>query len=251
MDSKEALSISREVAKRVKKAVNSIEISKRNLNVGMGKDGTPTKLVDRVAEEAAFEVLKRERVTIVSEEAGVVGEGDVVVALDPLDGTFNATRGIPIYSVSLCFSDSFKLKDTFFGYVYNLATSTEYYADVSAYKNGSNIRVSDNDSLYCNAIVYYPKGLHPFKRIRVFGSAALEVCFVADGSFDCFIDVRGHLRVYDISAGVYIAERAGAVVSDDRGMSIKDKKIDMEERFKIVVANKNLHKKLIDTVVKR
>ena len=248
MDPKDALALSREIAKRVKKAVDTIELHRRNLNVGMGKDGTPTKLIDKVAEDTAFEILRREKVTVVSEEAGVVGEGDVVVALDPLDGTFNATRGIPIYSISLCFSNSFKLKDTFFGYVYNLATSTEYYADYEAYRNGERIEVSDTQDLYCNAIVYYPKARYPFKRMRVFGSAALELCFVADGSFDCFIDVRGLLRVYDIAAGVYIAEKAGAVVTDDRGASIENRRFEMGERFKIVVANKELHRKLLELV---
>ncbi len=180
-----------------------------------------------------------------------MGEGDVFVALDPLDGTFNATRGIPVYSVSLCFSDSDRLKDAFFGYVYNLATGDEYYADSSgAYRNGEKIKVSETNSLYCNAIIYYPDKKYPFKRMRIFGSAATELCFFADGSFDCFLDIRPEkmLRIYDAAAGVFIAEKAGGEVTELDGKSLRDKKFDMQERLNIVAANEKLHPKLLELI---
>jgi myo-inositol-1(or 4)-monophosphatase len=254
MDSKDALEISRKVAKYVLKAVQSLRPEDRGMNVGMGKDGTPTKMVDRVAEDAALQVLRKEKLTIVTEESGIVGEGDVHVALDPLDGTFNAAVDIPIYSVSLCFSDSQKFGDSFFAYVFNLAKQDEYYADEKALKNGREIRVSPSNSLYCNAIVYYPHLYFPFKRMRVLGSASLELCFVADASFDCFIDIRkgedgrGILRIYDVAAGAYIAEKAGATVTDDRGNSLKYRRFEMEERLRVVAANSKLHHKLMELI---
>ncbi|WP_456329569.1 bifunctional fructose-1,6-bisphosphatase/inositol-1-monophosphatase [Archaeoglobus sp.] len=251
MDERDALRISREIAKNVRKAVSAMPLKERVKEVGMGKDGTPTKAADKVAEEAALEILKKESVTVVTEESGVVGEGDVFVALDPLDGTFNATRGVPVYSVSLCFSQSDKLKDAFLGYVYNLATGDEYYADsTGAYRNGERIRVSDESSLYCNAIIYYPNKDYPFKRMRIFGSAATELCFFADGSFDCFIDIRPGkmLRIYDAAAGVFIAERAGGKVTEIDGSSLGNKKFDMQERLNIVAANEKLHAKLLELV---
>lgn len=115
MSPEEALEISRHVAEEIRKAVEPIAGRRAAAeNVGMGKDGTPTKLIDKVAEDAALEVLREYDVTVVSEEAGITGEGDTVVALDPIDGTFNATRGIPVYSVALCFSSSKRLRDVFF-----------------------------------------------------------------------------------------------------------------------------------------
>ncbi len=251
MDERDALRISKEVARKVRQAVEKLPVKERGKTVGMGKDGTPTKLVDRVAEDAALEVLKRENVTVVSEEAGVVGSGDVHVALDPLDGTFNAARGVPIYSVSLCFSDGHRLGDAFFGYVYNLATGDEYFADSrGAYKNGEMIEVSKEKSTYCNAIIYYPEKKYPFKRMRVFGSAATELCFFAEGSFDCFIDIRqnGMLRIYDVAAGIFIAQKAGGRVTDDLGRDLGSKKFDMQERLKIVAANEELHGKLLELI---
>ncbi len=252
MDAKDALRISREVAKSVRDAVKDVPVRERGKNVGMGKDGTPTKLIDKVAEDAAFEVLKSYNVTVVSEEAGEVGGGEIFVALDPLDGTFNASRGVPIYSVSLCFSSSRMLSDAFFGYVYNLATGDEYYADEKAYKNGEEIEVSKTERVEdCNAIIYYPHIRYPFKRMRVFGSAALEMCMVADGSFDCFIDLRdnggrGMLRIYDVAAGIYIAKRAGCEITDTSGKDLGTKKFTMEERLKVLAANKTLHRKILE-----
>ena len=248
MDQDRALEISRMVARSVKKAVDSLPLSERGRKVGIGKDGTPTKAVDSVAERAAMEVLLKERVTVVSEESGVVGEGDVIVALDPIDGTFNAERGIPIYSVSLCFSDSERLGDAFFGYVYNIATGEEYYAGEDAYKDGEKISVSGEERIECNAVYYYPLRPLPLKRVRILGCASLELCFVADGRFDCFIDTRGMLRIYDVAAGIYLVQKAGGIVSDERGKRLDSKRFSMEERLNIVAANPKLHPKLLELV---
>lgn len=249
MDEKKALSLSREVAKNVLKAINSIPVSRRGEFYDFGKSGV-TKLVDKVAENAALEVLKKEKLRILSEECGYVGEGDVFVALDPLDGTFNAVRGIPIYSVSLCFSDSEKFGDAFFGYVFNLCSCDEYYADLKAYKNEKVIKVGEKEKLEeLNAIVYYPDRLLPFKRIRALGSAALETCYVAEGLFDCFIDLRGMLRIFDVAGGIYILEKAGGIAVDERGNSLKNKKFEIAERVNVIATNKKLCKKLLELVV--
>ncbi len=250
-----ALKISREVAEVVREEVSKIAGKKEaGIEVGMGKDGTPTKKVDRIAENAALSVLSNYDLKVVSEESGVVGEGDVVVALDPVDGTFNAERGIPFYSVSLCFSNSESYGGAFFGYVFNLATGDEYYADQTAYKNGERIEASKTEEVSkANAIFYYPHRKLEFKRVRIFGAASLEICLVADGSVDCFVDIRnmgkGMLRVYDVAAGMYIAEKAGAKVTSPQGESVYEKRFTMDERFNLVIANKKLHKNIIETVI--
>lgn len=249
MDEKKALELSREVAKRVLKAVNSLPLERRGEFFAFGKSGV-TKLVDKVAEDAALEVLRKEKLRILSEECGYVGEGDVFVALDPLDGTFNAVRGIPIYSVSLCFSDSEKFGDAFFSYVFNLCSRDEYYAGEMAFKNEKEIKVGGKENLEeINAVVYYPDRPLPFKRIRALGSAALETCFVAEGIFDCFIDLRGMLRIFDVAGGIYILERAGGVAVDERGNSLKNKRFGISERINVVASNKILCKKLLELIV--
>lgn len=249
MDEKRALELSREVAKRVLKAVNSISSEKRGEFYAIGKSGV-TKLVDKVAEDAALEVLRKEKLRILSEECGYFGEGDVFVALDPLDGTFNAVRGIPIYSVSLCFSDSEKFGDAFFSYVFNLCSSDEYYAGEKALKNEKEIKIGEKENLEdINAIFYYPNRTLPFKRIRALGSAALETCFVAEGIFDCFIDLRGMLRIFDVAGGIYILERAGGIAVDEKGQSLKNKRFEISERVNVVATNRALYKKLLELIV--
>ncbi len=252
---REALEISRRVAEEVRREV--LKIAGKRVSdevVGMGKDGTPTKRIDKVAEDVAISILKEYDLRIVSEEAGVVGEGEVCVALDPVDGTFNATRGIPMYSISMCFSKG-DLGSAFFGYVMNLATGDEYYSiGGKSFKNDEVIRVSNKEEISeSDAIFYYPSGKHGFKRLRIYGSASLEVCLVAEGAVDCFIDVRrvgrrGFLRIYDVAAGVFIAKNAGARVTDDKGREIWGKRFDMSERLTLVVANPRLHEKIIKMI---
>ncbi len=257
MNAKTALEISRRVAEEVESAVRQLAgKSEAGITVGMGKDGTPTKKIDQVAENAALKVLGEYDLTVVSEEAGVTGEGEVYVALDPVDGTFNAEKGIPVYSITLCFSRSRRLRDTFFGYVRNLATGEEYYSDGRrSYRNGEEIRASDADSVKCNAIVYYPERRFPFRRVRIFGASSLEICYVADGRFDCFIDLRrgaggrGFLRVYDIAASLFIARNAGAKISSLDGDSVWEKEISMDERFRIVVSGRKIHDSLLEMLV--
>lgn len=251
MNSRTALEISRTIAEDVEREIaRVIDSREAGITVGIGKDGTPSKKIDVVAEKVAIERLMEYDVKVVSEEAGVVGEGDIYVALDPIDGTFNAVNGIPLYSISLCFSKSEKLADSFFGYVRNLATGDEYYSDSFSYKNGEKIKASETDSIECNAIVYYPEKRFPFKRVRILGSASLEICMTAEGVFDCFIDLRvsekntGFLRVYDIAGALYIAKNAGAEITDLDYGNVWDRRISMYERFRIVVSGRKIHDRL-------
>jgi myo-inositol-1(or 4)-monophosphatase len=59
------------------------------------------------------------------------------------------------------------------------------------------------------------------RRIRILGSVALELCYVAAGKLDTFVDVRGSLRLTDIAAGKLIIEEAGGTVTDGNGESLK------------------------------
>ena len=251
MTPKEALEIARTVGEEVQKAIKELVGTEDGGKVvGIGKDGTPTNKIDKVAEDVALSILRQYDVKVVSEEAGIVGDGDVYVALDPIDGTFNAIHGIPIYSISLCFSNSERLGDAFFGYVLNLAINDEYYAlDGKAYKNGRRISVSKKFNIEdIDVIMYYPTKKYNFKRLRIFGSAALELCFVAEGIIDCFIDVRNFLRIFDVAAGIFIAKNAGAYVTDLDGSSLDDKRFNMEERLRLVVANPELHRKILKLI---
>jgi len=86
--------------------------------VKMGADGTPTKLIDLVAEDKVVEILEAtgRPVTLISEEIGEhkIGEGasEVVFVVDPLDGTSNAVKNIPAYGISIAVADASKKSKT-------------------------------------------------------------------------------------------------------------------------------------------
>src|SRR5581483_433563 len=67
-------------------------------------------------------------VTIVSEEAGRVGSGSTVVVVDPIDGSLNAKRGIPFFSVSIAVAAGGTMDDVHFGYVYDFGSGEEWIA---------------------------------------------------------------------------------------------------------------------------
>ncbi len=223
----------------------------------MGADGTPTAVIDDVAERAALHVLKDDGrpVRLVSEEMGNVVFGDnpeFTVVLDPLDGTYNALRGIPFYSVSIAIGNT-DLSQIYYGYVKNLVTGDVYVAerDRGAYLNGKEIRVStrkDTDP-YCASIYGCAFTERNFlnrngKKVRLLGSAALELCYVASKKTDAFIDARNRLRVTDVAAGKLIVEEAGGVVTDDFGAALSTP-LAIKERVNIMASNGRIHDELL------
>lgn len=256
MTPKDALEIAMKVCESVKSEVLKINSNSCGLIVGIGKNGTPTKMIDAVAEKTALNILREYDVKVITEESGVVGEGDIVVSLDPIDGTFNAVKNIPLFSLSICFSYSYKFKDIFCAYVCNIATDDEYYSiNGKSFKNGVRIHVSNVENLEnANVLFYYPQKQYPFKRIRILGSASLEICYVADGTFDAFVDIRlkngrGFLRPFDVCSALFIAKNAGAKVTDHRGRELDDKRLTMDERYTLVVSNKILHDKILKVII--
>ena len=227
--------------------------------VCMGADGTPTTSIDLAAEDAIIEVLKADGrpMRILSEELGelVIGNSpEFSVVLDPLDGTYNASAGIPFYSVSIAFA-SHDLLDLRFGYVSNLALREEYYAEAGkgAYLNGKKIKPSVNSDLksLCVSVYGYRQNVERtrkiysnVRRVRLFGSVALELCYVASGRLDAFVDVRKALRVTDVAAGQLILEEAGGLVTDGYGKTLRLPD-NVTARVEMVASNGHVHKKML------
>jgi myo-inositol-1(or 4)-monophosphatase len=86
------------------------------------------------------------------------------------------------------------------------------------------------------------------KRQAHFGANALEICFLAEGKMDSFVDVRGRMRITDFVGGYLIAKEAGAVVTALDGGEL-DPKMKLSERFGLVAsANEVLHRKVLEKV---
>ena len=202
-------------------------------NVKMGADGTPTKQIDRAAENAVLDTLRSSGLgfKVLSEEIGevLIGEKpDYVLHLDPLDGTFNAIAGIPFYSVSIYLSKG----DFHFGYISDLARGGSFYAETGrgAYsQQGGRLQVSQHADLSQFSISAYTQRPHTgriaaigdtVRRIRTLGSTALEMALVASGRLDAFVDLRGMMRAVDVAAGKIILEEAGGMVTDSLGNAL-------------------------------
>ncbi|MCQ1535661.1 bifunctional fructose-bisphosphatase/inositol-phosphate phosphatase [Methanosarcina sp. KYL-1] len=256
----EFLKLCREAFKAASDATSGLAGTEAAGNfVCMGADGTPTTEIDLAAEDAILEVLKADGrpMKIISEELGelVIGDSpEFALVLDPLDGTYNASVGIPFYNVSIAVTSP-DLSELKFGYVSNLAVREEYYAEAGkgAYLNGKSIETSREQDLQqlCISVYGYRKNVKrttrlysSVRRVRLLGSVALELCYVGSGKLDAFIDVRNALRVTDIAAGQLILTEAGGLVTDGFGnpLRLPDNVL---SRVEMVASNGHVHGKLL------
>jgi len=182
--------------------------------------------VDRESEEIIIDILRAKTdLAILSEEKGFK-EGDAKNStlkwvVDPLDGSFNFLRGIPNYCVSigLCHEDKPVL-----GAIYDFNRQELFtgIAEAGAWLNGSVITVSEtnaeheavlltgfpvNTDFSLDALRNYMKQIQNFKKIRLIGSAALSLAYVAAGRADAYFE-RG-IMFWDVAAGLAIVSGAG------------------------------------------
>ena len=111
-----------------------------------GEGGDDTTAIDAAAETAVVHRLERldEGFTLVSEELGervFNGGGTTRVVVDPIDGSLNAKRDIPFFSLSLAVAEGETMDDVVFGYVYDFGSGEEWYAQrgIGAYLNGERL----------------------------------------------------------------------------------------------------------------
>ncbi|HUD70109.1 MAG TPA: inositol monophosphatase [Acidimicrobiales bacterium] len=185
---------------------------------GRGLSGLrPTQYhADLVADAAAIEVLASGGLQVLSEESGRTGEGSRVCVLDPIDGSTNFDRGIPYYSTSMCVLDDQGMRCSL---VANLATDTWYEATRGrgATRDGDPIQPSSATSIKGSILSFsgFPGRHGGWAQHRALGSAALELCAVADGSLDAFGVVgTAHLSPWDYLGGLLVVHEAGGIVTD-------------------------------------
>ena len=91
--------------------------------VGHGEGGDDTTAIDEAAEAAILPHFAGHR--IVSEEVGIHGEGAFTIVVDPIDGSLNAKRGIPFFSISIAVAEGDTMDDVVFGYVFDFGSREE------------------------------------------------------------------------------------------------------------------------------
>jgi myo-inositol-1(or 4)-monophosphatase len=238
-------------------------------NLGMGAGGDAMKPVDLVAEKAIVDTLKEYGVsfTLISEESGVKEFGaeaeSCFVTVDPIDGSTNFMHGLPFYACSIAVSRKRTLNDVYAGLVADLVHDVTYTAfeDKGSYRDGKKIETSKTATLE-EAVVgldlntYKVQEVVPklialiakTKHIRHFGANALELCYVANGLTDAFVDIRGKLRTTDVAAGFLILKEAGGIVTkpDNQGLNVE---LDPKQTMSFIASgNKEIHKKIVSLV---
>jgi len=232
---------------------------------GRGAGGDIVKKIDLAAENALIETLEAHNVscTLISEETGMKEIGSRpsswYVTTDPLDGTTNALRGLPFIAVSLAGSKQPYLRDVEVALVSDLLHDVIYTAKKNgkAFRNGEEIQPSQTSSLE-EAVIgvdfntfkkreLVPKlirVLEKTRHLRHFGANALELCYVADGTTDAFIDLRGKLRVTDIAAAYLILREAGGTMVTPEGSEL-NVSLDASQRVSFVAAaNSAIYRKI-------
>ena len=205
--------------------------------VEMGASGSETRIIDKIAEDVIIENFPD--ISILSEEAGFIDrKSKKILIVDPIDGTRNGIRNLPLYSVSLAIGEK-DLGDVTVGFVQNLVTKEYYYAKKGegAYYNGKNmarpIKIHDKP-LACIPPGYRDRTLLKNWNVRSLGVASLEMCFVAAGSADLYIHSNPHLRVIDIAASLLILREAGGKCYDFETKEKLNRKLNLKERFGLI-----------------
>jgi fructose-1,6-bisphosphatase/inositol monophosphatase family enzyme len=183
---------------------------------------------------------------IVSEEKhdNTIQENEYNWIVDPLDGSFNYLRGIPIYCISL---GLWKGLEPVLGVIYDLTQNDIYYGIIgeNAYKNKKKISVSrvnlSSDAVLCTGfpvnysysednILEFVDNVKKYKKIRLFGSAAMSLSLVASGIVDAYIEEN--IMVWDVAAGIAIVKAAGGNVEYSQGS--------VQNSFNVSVTNGSL-----------
>lgn len=178
---------------------------------------------DLTADAAASDVLDRAGVGVLSEESGLRnGDRPVLVVIDPLDGSTNAHRRLPWYATSLCAVDA---DGPLAAVVVNLASGVRFEAvrDRGATCDGVALRHS-GCTVLGDAVVGL-SGLPPhhlgWRQFRAYGAAALDLCAVAAGVLDGFIDCSPDAHgVWDYLGGWLVCREAGVPVVDAHGRDL-------------------------------
>lgn len=183
---------------------------------------------DFIAEQLILDLLTTETdFPLLSEESGEVGKNidrGFLWVVDPLDGTMNFHQKIPFSAVSIAL---WKKLEPVFGVVYDFQRDEMFSGVVGqgAWCNDSVISASDvhdssaavlatgfpvNRDFSTDAVQRFTKFVQSYKKIRLLGSAALSLAYVAAGRCDAYAEED--IMLWDVAAGIALVRSAGGAV---------------------------------------
>jgi myo-inositol-1(or 4)-monophosphatase len=222
--------------------------SDREPVVGSGMGGDDTTAIDAAAERvilARFEGL--DGPTIVSEEAGVIGDGATHVVIDPIDGSLNAKRGIRFFALSIAIASGPTMGDVEFGFVHDFGTGEEWTAtrgegarldgrllegelpkeriEILAFEATRSVSVAEKAAAVVD-LAY---------RLRIMGSLALSLCHLSAGRIDAVCSLKA-ARAVDIAAAQLLVRERGLAIDLPDAPPFAAAPLDLEGRSRVVAA---------------
>ncbi|WP_075534172.1 inositol monophosphatase family protein [Candidatus Pelagibacter communis] len=232
-----------------------------NLQVSTKGPGDFVTSADKRTEKILIEELKKAHPEygIITEESGMINKSntDNRWVIDPIDGTMNFLNGIPHFAISIGYEEKGEITC---GVIFNPITNEMFVAEKGsgAYLNNSRIRVSNKKKIKDALLVTGgPKGASKIKdkifseyinisnnvsNVRKFGSAALDMAYVACGRFDGYW--QRELNYWDIAAGIIILKEAGGFIN------FFDEVNNNPLKKNIIASNSNIHNELLDLISK-
>lgn len=217
MDAGELLEIVGAAAGAVTEALAAVE------DWGLAGTRPGQYLPDLAADAAAVGVLRKAGLGVLSEESGLHdGDRPLLAVVDPLDGSTNASRGIPWYGTSVCVLDA---EGPVAAIVVNQVSGARFEATRGggATRDGRPIAPSGATEL-ASAVVGisgYPRSYLGWRQYRALGAVALDLCAVADGTLDGYVDCGTSAHgPWDYLGGLLVCQEAGAVVGDALGRDL-------------------------------
>jgi myo-inositol-1(or 4)-monophosphatase len=219
--------------------------------VGAGMGGDDTTAIDAAAERAIIARLDSLGIdfTLVSEELGhrASAQDGVVVVLDPIDGSINAKRGIPFFSLSVAVAEGSTMDDVVFGYVYDFGSGEEWSArrGEGAVLNGvplggvqpkERIELLSLEATRTDLVAKHAPALVGLAhRLRIMGSLALSLCHLADGRVDAVCSLKA-ARSVDIAAAQLLVRERGLAIDLPDEPPFGRAPLDLEGRSRVVAA---------------
>lgn len=211
VDDPALLDVLREAALAVRRALDDLS------DWGPSGERPDQYACDVVADAAARSVIDGAGLGVLSEETGLHGgDREVVVVLDPVDGSTNASAGVPWYATSLCAVDADGPRAAV---VRDQASGVAFEAvrGGGAWRDGVPVRPTERRRLEGAfiAVTGWPPHHFGWWQFRSLGALALDLCAVGAGVFDAYVDcsLDGH-GPWDYLAGMLVCSEAGAGVAD-------------------------------------
>ncbi len=236
--------------------------------IGNGAGGDKTKKIDKIAENIVISEISKsyDDFCLISEELGIKFFGKATednctqfFFVDPIDGSNNATRGIPMFATSLAFSTSQYIDDIKVGYVKNIFGEENYASkgkgaykahkiNNETYKHQKILMNSNDDNIKFLGVEFTPYGknldeiskiMQLAKHYRTVGSIALGLCYVASNALDAYIDLRPP-RILDLTAAKLVIEEAGGLCF----LGKENLRVNTTTKTNLIAGNRNIVEKI-------